>query len=201
MIGNSKKPEGTSTKGKRKNVLVNREWLTMTRTIRVRVREDRHIQTWSLTSGACREALAKTQGRRHVQQQRTRGLEVGRAATEVYGRRRIPCAVQHGPEACSAAVAAAAKKQEISPYCLIPSYHIWGSTVVLPAAEPKGPLTLMRPCVRCCSALWAWRCKAVRFVREAKAPRWADFFLRKVDGGLWQQCFLYECYAPNSFLP
>ena len=35
-------------------------------------------------------------------------------------------------------------KLEISPSCLIPSYHTLGSTVVLPAAEPKGPLTLVR---------------------------------------------------------
>ena len=71
------------------------------------------------------------------------------------------------------------RKQEISPYCLIPSYHIWGSTVVLPAAEPKGPLTLVRTCVRCCPALWDWGRTAVRFVREAKAPRWANFFFSK----------------------
>ena len=75
------------------------------------------------------------------------------------------------------------RKQEISPYCLIPSCHIWSNTVVLPAAEPKEPLTLVRPCVRCCSALWAWGCTAVRFVREAKAPRWADCFVAK---GSWR---------------
>ena len=62
--------------------------------------------------------MAKTQAQRQVQQQRTRGLEVGRAATEVYGRRRIPCAVQHGPGACTAVVAAAAKETRDQPQLL-----------------------------------------------------------------------------------
>ena len=54
VMGNPKRTEGTSIKGKRKkNVQVNREWLTMTRIIRVRVREYRQIQAWSLTPGAC----------------------------------------------------------------------------------------------------------------------------------------------------
>ena len=40
--------------------------------------------------------MVKTQAQRHAQQQLTRGLELGRAATEVHGGRRIPCEVQHG---------------------------------------------------------------------------------------------------------
>ena len=42
----------------------------------------------------------------------TWALEVGRAAPEVYGRRHISCAVQHGPGACTAAAAAAKKTRD-----------------------------------------------------------------------------------------
>lgn len=48
----------------------------------------------------------------HVQQQLTRGLDVGRTATEEYEHRRIPCAGQHVPGACTAATAAAAVAKE-----------------------------------------------------------------------------------------
>ena len=111
------------------------------------------------------------------QQQLTRGLEVGRTATEVDGRRRTPYEAQHGTGACTAAAAAAAaakkaaKKARDRRLVVDPFVSHRGSTVVLPPAESKEPLTLVRPCVRCCFALWAWRCSTARFVQEAKAPR------------------------------
>ena len=92
---------------------------------------------------------------------------------DVHGRCRIPCEVHHGEGVAEylPQQQQQLKKQEIRACDLIPSYHTGGSTVVLLAAEPKRPLTLVRPCVRCCPALWAWCFAAARFVRAAKAPR------------------------------
>ena len=75
----------------------------------------RQIRAWSQTPGAFREALAKIQAQRHAQQQLTRGLEVGRAATQVYGRRRIPCEVQHGTGTCTAAATANIYGKRLAP--------------------------------------------------------------------------------------
>ena len=50
---------------------------------------------------------------RPIQHQLTRGLEAGPAATEVHGWRRIPCAVHHGPGACTAAAAAKTTRDQL----------------------------------------------------------------------------------------
>ena len=78
------------------------------------------------------------------------------------------------------------------PCCLIPSYHNGGSTLVLPAAEPKGPLTLVRPCVRCCSALWAW-CSVHQHASYEKRrhPDGLSFFSKRV---------MAACVAAEFFL-
>lgn len=55
---------------------------------------------------------------------------------------------------------------------LISTYHKGGeaeqqAAVVLPAVDPKKPLTLVSPCACCCPALWAWCREPASFVRAA----------------------------------
>ena len=161
--------------------------LTVTSIVRVSVREYGQIQPWSLTPGACWEK-SLGQGSRTAARAATVYTWARGGACRHGGIRVAPYTMRGSARPRGLQSSSSSKqqqqqqqqrRQEIRPYCLIPLYNIRGSTVVLLAAEPKGPLTLVRPCVRCCSALWAWGCTAVRFVREAKAPRWADVFFGK----------------------
>ena len=89
------------------------------------------------------------------------------------------------------------RNQEIRACDLIPSYHAGGCRAA--GLWTKRSLTLVRPCVRCCAALWAWCCTAGRLVRAAKAPRSAFLFQKKRGGSLWQQSFFCERCAPYIF--
>ena len=62
--------------------------------------------------------------------------EARRHATEVYGRRRIPCALQHGPGACTAA--AAAKKTRDQPLLLDPFVSHMGQNCRAAGRRAKG---------------------------------------------------------------
>ena len=117
--------------------------------------------------------MAKIQAQRHVQQQLTRGLEVGRAATEVYGRRRIPCAVQHGPGACTAtaaAAAAAAKKTRDQPLLLDPFASYRGQHRRAAGRQAQGVAHARADMCTLLLRALGLVLSAVRFVRESQAP-------------------------------